>query len=128
MSQVLERESTVVPPEEIARRIEEYRRIGLERHLPAITIYREPDQACPWPDCGLVISGVDFQLDRLGVPGLHAAWWQGPGLVGRCPGCGHLVLYGMKDKTCVEGTEGLSSMLLPDHWAKTARVLPKPPG
>ncbi len=79
-----------VSPEEVARRIAEYRRIGFQRQAPAHVVYHEEHHACPWAGCDMGIAGINFQLDAFGDTSrqaeLMAAWWNGPGLVRAAPG------------------------------------------
>lgn len=117
-----------VSPEEVERRIAEYRRLGFEHRAPAHVVYHGPHQVCPWPDCGYRIAGIGFQLDQMGDPVVHEqwleAWWQGPGLVGPCPGCRRLVLFGMSDKRAVADRAALKTPVLPDDWYQTAYLVP----
>jgi hypothetical protein len=119
-----------VPPEEVERRIAEYHRRSLERRAPAIIVYAPPHHPCPWPECDTLISGMDFELQELGssrdVERWLVAWWQGPGLVGRCPGCGRYVLFGYHDKQAVTDPTASPGILLPDDWAQKACVAPRP--
>jgi hypothetical protein len=115
-----------VSADEAARRVGEYRRVGFERKAMPRIIYHPPWDVCPWPGCGFKIAGIDFQLktsDSAGYSRQLAAWWQGAGLVGRCPGCGQFVLFGMDDKRCVSdpGEHGLT--VLPDDWYQRAYIL-----
>src|SRR5262249_33283775 len=100
---------------------------GFKRQAVPHIIYHGPHQLCPWPGCGFKIAGVDFQLERSNNPAryaqLLAAWWQGPGLVGRCPGCGRHVLFGMSDKQTVADPTSAGLTLLPDDWYQTAYIL-----
>jgi hypothetical protein len=118
-----------VPPEEIQRRIAEYRRLGYEHRSPAIMVYPAEHQTCPWPDCDRRIAGVRFNLDRIGDPErteeLMASFWQGPGLVGRCPGCGRYVLFGYEAKERVPDPARHASALLPDDWGEKADLSPR---
>src|SRR5882724_115945 len=95
MSRVTDAAPATVPPEEVQRRLVEYRQQGFERQAMPHGVYQEPYLVCPWPGCGFRIAAVDFQIEKTGDPGLYknviAAWWQGPGVVGRCPGCGKYV-------------------------------------
>ena len=72
-----------VPPEEVARRIAEYRRQGFERKTMPHIIYHGAHIACPWAGCTYQIAGIDFQLEHYDTA-FHnqalAAWWQGAGL------------------------------------------------
>src|SRR5437764_1265886 len=90
-----------VPPEEIERRVAEYRALGFRLRSSAIAVYREESYPCPWPACGCVIKGIDFCLEDMGgqdlVDRLLESWWLGPGLVGACPQCRRMVLFGLKD-------------------------------
>ena len=118
-----------VPPEEIARRIAEYRHLGFEHRSPAIMVYPPAQQKCPWPGCETRIGGVRFNLEGQGDPDLRerwlTAWWQGPGLVGRCPGCGQYVLYGYEVKQAVADPGAYASALLPEDWADKAHLAPR---
>jgi hypothetical protein len=119
-----------VPPEEVQRRIAEYRRIGFERHLPAIVVYQDPNTACPWPDCDLRIAGIAFRLDRMGDHALYyrllVAWWQGPGLVGRCPRCHRNILFDLSGKKTVTDLGPYESALLPEDWDQKAHLVIRP--
>lgn len=118
-----------VSPEEIERRIEEYRRLGWERRGPAHVVYHDKDQPCPWPDCGVRIAGIDFQLSKLAAKSileqLLAAWWQGTGLVGRCPGCGRFVLFGLQHKQPLPDATSRGFAVLPDDWHQKAHLVMK---
>ena len=83
---------------------------------------------CPWIGCGFVLWFIDFRLElhqdsnlyRAGV----AAWEQGPGLVGACPGCGQKVLFSREGKSCVtDDNLPANALLLPDNWATHAILL-----
>jgi hypothetical protein len=115
-----------VPPEEVARRIAEYRRQGFERKTMPHIIYHGTHIACPWPCCGYQIAGIDFQLENYDTA-FHnqalAAWWQGPGLVGRCPGCGQLVLFDFNGKQTVADPNVGAFLMLPDDWYQKAYIL-----
>jgi hypothetical protein len=119
-----------VPPEEVERRIGEYRRIGLERQLPAQVVYHPPEQPCPWPGCGLRIAGIHFQLENVEDEALRkqwlTAWWQGPGLVGCCPGCGRHVLFGLLSKQAVSDPSTMGPAVLPDDWHQKAHIVVRP--
>src|SRR5437588_12744688 len=95
-----------VSPEEMERRLAEYRAQGFEHRTMPHIVYHDADILCPWPGCGYRIAGIDFQLEKLNDPArygqLLAAWWQGPGLAGRCPGCGRYVLFGMAGKQTIQ--------------------------
>ena len=89
-------------------------------------IYHGTHIACPWPCCGYQIAGIDFQLEHYD-PAFHnqalAAWWQGPGLVGRCPSCGQLVLFGFNGKQTVADPNVGAFLMLPDDWYQKAYIL-----
>lgn len=116
-----------VPPEEVERRIAEYRRIGLQRRIPAQVVYPGAQALCPWPGCGLRIVGIVFQLDQMGDPAQAsrwlASWWNGPGLVGRCPGCGQYVLFDVTEKRRVEDPADWGAALLPENWHQTSHLV-----
>ena len=122
-------EQGVVPPEEVARRIAEWRRLSYEHRGPAVIVYGPAQHACPWPACPRRIRGIDFRLDGLGTPAQVekwlAAWWQGDGLVGCCPTCKNYVRYGYFGKLGIQDPTQNTDALLPDDWWKTAVVAPR---
>jgi hypothetical protein len=117
------------PAEEITRITAEYRRGGFARQAPAVVVYHDPHVLCPWPGCHERIAGIVFQLDRMGDAAtrnrLLAAWWQGPGLVGKCPRCGRRVLFGLEEKRIVIDPVQYETACLPDDWCKKAQIVPK---
>jgi hypothetical protein len=119
-------EPTIVPPEEVARRIAEMRRLAYKGKSPPMVVYHPPDQPCPWPGCGYRISGIAFQLERMVSPeqmdSYLASWWLGPGLVGRCPHCRQLVLFDVLHKEAVSEDANLHVPRLPDDWHERAHV------
>jgi hypothetical protein len=127
MNRSAEGSDRAVSPEEVGRRIAEHCREGLERQAPPQVVYLPAQQPCPWPDCGCRISGIRFQLDLMGTPRDRArwirSWWQGPGLIGRCPGCGRYVLFGLREKRAVADTEGAARAVLPDDWSRHSHVV-----
>jgi hypothetical protein len=106
--------------------IDEYRREGYKRQAMPHMVYHPPYQICPWPNCGFRIASIDFQVEKLTDPNLKrellAAWWQGPGMVGRCPGCGNFVLFSMDDKKAVEHPESKGLKILPEDWYQNAFI------
>ncbi len=117
---------STVSADEAARRVDEYRRMGFERKAMPHIIYRPPWDICPWPGCGFKIGGIDFQLETSDSPEYSrqlAAWWQGAGLVGRCPGCRQFVLFGINDKRCVSDPSAPGLVVLPDDWYQRAYIL-----
>src|SRR5690349_9522827 len=120
MSAPAKADPPVVTPEEVKRRVAEYRRMGFQRQAPAHVVYHEEHHSCPWAGCGLRIVGINFRLDALGdvarQAGWLAAWWNGPGLVGRCPGCGRYVLFTLDDKRAVLDPASWGAAVLPDDW------------
>jgi hypothetical protein len=120
--------STPVPDEEIRRRIAEYRKQGFERQAMPHGIYQDPFIVCPWPGCGFRIAAVDFQVEQNRDPHLYSrvisAWWQGPGIVGRCPGCRSFVLFSMDRKEQVVDPADGSLTVLPDDWHQQAYIVP----
>ncbi len=127
MSHPTKMADVVVPGEEVERRIAEYRRLGFQRRAEPQVVYQPPHQQCPWPGCGSRIRGIKFQLESLNDPVRFsqwlAAWWQGPGLVGRCPGCGHYVLFEITGKKAVQDPTAMGSALLPDDWHQWAYLV-----
>jgi hypothetical protein len=109
---------TPVSPEEVERRLAEYRRMGYARKAPAQVVYHEPFIACPWPGCGLRINGIRFQLEKWKEleDQLLDSWWRGPGLIGRCPRCGQYVLFALTSKAAVTDPSSFHCVLLPDDW------------
>jgi hypothetical protein len=89
-------------------------------------VYVAPFLLCPWPGCGFRIEIIDFQLVNLGDPALYAqllrGWWQGGGLVGRCPGCQQYVLFDMNGKRSVADPAAAGLTVLPDDWHQTAYI------
>ncbi len=125
MSQSTKAAIPTVSPDEVARRIAEYRKIGFERKAMPHIIYHPPWDLCPWPGCGFKIAAIDFQLetgDAANYASQLAAWWLGAGLVGRCPGCNHHVLFGFNDKRCVTDPKAGGLVVLPDDWYQRAYV------
>jgi hypothetical protein len=120
----------VVPPEEVERRIAEYRRIGFERQIPALVVYPGPKGQCPWPGCDLRIVGIIFQLESMGDPAQVsrwlASWWQGPGLVGQCPGCNQYVVFDVTEKRRAPDPADLKAAMLPEDWHQKAHVVTRP--
>jgi hypothetical protein len=118
---------TEVPPEEVARRIAEYRRFSFEGRLPPQVVYPSM-QLCPWPGCGYRIAAIRFNLEHLVAPERYDdalfAWWQGPGLVARCPGCDQYVLFGVQEKRAIAAADLRDFFVLPDDWYETAYLVP----
>ncbi len=106
--------------------IDEYRREGYNRQAMPHIVYHDPFHLCPWPGCGFKIAAVDFQVEKISDAGqkkeLLAAWWQGPGFVGRCPGCGKYVLFSMDSKRAVADPAAQGLKLLPEDWYQTAYI------
>src|SRR3989442_9611734 len=109
------------------RRIAEYRRQGYENRAMPHIIYHGSQLLCPWPGCGYQIAGIDFQLEKMNDPArysqLLAAWWQGAGLVGRCPGCRKYVLFSMQGKQAATDPVANGLEVLPDDWHQSAYLL-----
>jgi hypothetical protein len=130
MSAPTKSEPSVVLAEEVARRVAEYRRVGFERQAPAHVVYHDEHHSCPWAGCDVRIVGINFRLDAQGNAARHAewlaAWWNGPGLVGRCPGCGRYVLFTLDDKRAVPDPAPWGSAVLPDKWHERAHVATRP--
>jgi hypothetical protein len=130
MNQTVSAAAPEVPPEEVERRIAEYRRICLERQLPEQVVYHEPHVVCPWPGCGLQIQGIRFELETLApsaqLSHWREVWWDGPGLVGRCPRCRQYVLFDVTGKQAVADAAGWP-VVLPDDWHQRAHLVPPPP-
>src|SRR5438105_88183 len=62
-----------VSPEEMERRLAEYRAQGFEHRTMPHIVYHDPYIVCPWPGCGYRIAGIDFQLEKLYDPARYAA-------------------------------------------------------
>ena len=77
---------------------------------------------CPWLGCDYRIEFVDFQLELKGNTAFYAQvmthWGRlaGYGLIGRCPGCGKYVLFGVPDKQTVTDPGQMGLPVLPDDW------------
>jgi hypothetical protein len=73
--------------------------------------------------------GIDFRLDVQGDTSRQAdwlaAWWNGPGLVGRCPRCGRYVLFGLEGKRAVSDPSPWGAAVLPDSWHEKAHIVTK---
>ena len=119
--------TAAVSQEEIKRRMAEYRREGFEHQAMPHVIYHPPNVLCPWPGCSYSIGGIDFQLEKMADPALYSqwlsAWWKGPGLVGRCPGCRNYVLFTMTDKQRVHDPVPRDLSVLPDDWHQNAYLI-----
>lgn len=126
MSQVTEKVGAAVPPEELARRITEMRRLAFQGESPPVVVYHPPDQPCPWPECGYRISGIAFQLEKMVGPdqmeAYLASWWLGPGLLARCPSCRQLVLFDVLHKEAVPEDAKVTLPRLPEDWYEIAHV------
>jgi hypothetical protein len=122
-----ETKAVFISPEEAERRIAEYRRFGLVLQAPPQVVYLPAQHPCPWPQCGYRVVAINFQLAMLGTETdlghWTKAWWQGPGLVARCPGCRRHVLFTMQDKRVIPETEPFASIVLPDDWYERAHVV-----
>jgi hypothetical protein len=120
--------TATVPPEEVARRIAEMRQLSWERRLPPVVVYHPEHQLCPWSGCDYRIAGIHFQLDKWADPVHYPTWlhhwWLGDGFVGRCPGCGRQVLFGVLGKRAVADVGSLSAAVLPNDWHRLAHLLP----
>jgi hypothetical protein len=114
-----------VSDEEVRRRIDEYRRLGFERKLPAQVVYQEPHIGCPWPGCDMRIDGIQFHLEKWPAHEnrLLEAWWRGPGLVGCCPKCNRHVLFALTSKSAVAELSIASAAMLPDDWKEMAHLV-----
>jgi len=106
--------------------IDQYRHEGFKRQAMPHIIYHPPFQSCPWPGCGFRIAAIDFQIEKIDDAGLKkqllAAWWQGPGFVGRCPSCGKYVLYSMDGKQAISDTAIQGYKILPEDWYQSAFI------
>jgi hypothetical protein len=116
-----------VSGEEAGRRLAEYRRLGLERRAPAHVVYNHEHVDCPWAGCGSRIAGINFRLESQGDAAKQeqwlTAWWAGPGLVARCPGCGRYVLFSLDGKRAVADPTQWTNTVLPDAWHTKAHVV-----
>ncbi len=117
----------MVSPTEIQRRLAEYNQLGFERQAIPHGVYQDPFIVCPWLGCGYRISAIDFQIERAADAALYSrliqAWWQGPGIVGRCPGCGNHVLFSMTQKQAVTDSNATGMTLLPHDWHQHAYIV-----
>jgi hypothetical protein len=113
--------------EQVRERVQAYRDLGFERRAMPHIVFQPAMHGCPWPKCNFRIAGIDFQLELLGDDVAYQrwlrSWWKGPGLVGRCPGCGQFVLFTMEQKLIVEDPGEYGDSLLPDDWYERAYLL-----
>lgn len=113
---------------QVRRRMRAYREEGYKRSAMPHILFRPAQHGCPWDGCDHLISGVDFQLELMGDDQAYQqwmkSWWKGPGLVGRCPGCGQHVLFTMEQKLPVEDPTKYAGATLPDDWHEHAYLLP----
>lgn len=123
-----------VPLIEQARRIAEMRQIAYQAKGLAQVVYHQPHQLCPWRGCGYRIAGIRFELEKMEGYAAErdrwlAAWWLGPGLLAKCPGCQCWVLFDVLSKLAVADPAQLSVLLprLPDNWHEIAHMVPQPP-
>jgi hypothetical protein len=114
-----------VPPAEVERRVAEYRRLAFECQAMPHGLYEEPFVVCPWLGCGFRIAGVDFRLEKGDALDARAtlAWWQGAGIVARCPGCRQFVLFSIGTKQRVSDPAATGLPVLPDDWSQRAYVI-----
>lgn len=124
---VLTNATAAVPSGDVKSRLAEYRRIGHERQAPAHVVYHPEHHDCPWADCRFRIAGINFRLETQGTAPEQAlwlaAWWSGPGLIARCPGCRRHVLFGLEDKRAVADPMHWPTAVLPDSWNANAQVV-----
>jgi len=101
--------------------------MGYERRAMPHVIYSGIHLLCPWPGCSQRIEGIDFQLEQWQDPSRYAQyvkeWWQGRGLVGRCPGCGNHVLFSVTGKESIADPVAQGLAVLPDDWHQTAHII-----
>jgi len=65
-------------------------------------------------------AGVTYQtIDAIAVT-------QGPGLVGRCPGCHRFVLFSLGKKERVVKATAFGPAVLPDDWSQRAYIVERP--
>jgi hypothetical protein len=118
---------SIVPVAEVERRLAEYRRQGSEHQAMPHGVYLSPFIVCPWTGCGFRFSARDYQIEKSADPALYSrvlsAWWQGPGVVGRCPGCANFVLFNMTHKQTVTDPATQGMTLLPDDWHQQAYIV-----
>lgn len=81
---------------------------------------------CPHPGCEHRLEWIDFQLELFGdLEGIYKqlvkSWWEGPGFVGRCPGCGGWVRFTSLRMTAVDEEQMGSLPRLPENWAAVAQ-------
>lgn len=125
----IESQVTPIAPPDQARRVDEYRRLALERRAPAQVVYHESSALCPWPGCGYRIDGIHFQLeswaDQILREKLLTAWWTS-GLLGKCPKCQQWVLFDITSKAAVTDVKPYHMAMLPENWQEKAHIVTKP--
>jgi hypothetical protein len=127
MNRTTEVITAAVPPEEAERRVAEYRRMGFERSVMPHSVYEDLWILCPWPGCDYRITAIDFHIEKMGDPQLYSrvipAFWQGPGVVAKCPGCHQYVLFAMKEKKCISDPSAGNYVILPEDWHQYAYIV-----
>jgi hypothetical protein len=70
---------------------------------------------------------VDFQIEKNRDSEFYsraiAAWWQGSGIVGRCPSCENPVLFSLDRKEQVLDSAMSGYVVLPDGWHHSAYIV-----
>ena len=126
MSTATEQTKETAPPEEVARRIREFREAMYDRRVEAVVVWHPQYHRCPWPDCEFCIKGGRIPLERMGneetYQRLIKAFWLGPGLVGRCPGCGRFVRYDVERKEAIPEPIPVDAVIMPDNWFQLAAM------
>src|SRR5262245_27587883 len=130
MSRATKETMPAVPPEKVSRRIAEMRRMAYEAKHPHHVVYHPLMQRCPWDGCGYRIAGIRFQLEQMNGDAEEqahrlAAWWLGPGLLAKCPGCRRWVLFDVLSKQAVPDPAHTDAPALPEDWHLKAYLLPK---
>jgi hypothetical protein len=130
MSRVVEATGGPPSPEVVAQRIRAFREAMYERAAEAVVVYHPPQHPCPWPGCDARIAGIRFELEKMGeadlVERLRKAFWLGPGVVGRCPGCDRYVRFDVESKQAIAEPLPADAAVLPDGWQRIAYVVMQP--
>ncbi len=116
--------STTLAPEAAREYDRNYREGGL-RAMASPRVHYD-DAECPHEDCAHKMEWIDFKLELHGDPEriykpLVKAWWEGNGIVGRCPSCQGLIQFTTLGMKAIEETAAQHSARLPGNWSEIAQ-------
>jgi hypothetical protein len=84
------------------------------------------ESTCPHPGCSRHMEWIDFKLELHGDPeGIYKplvrAWWDGSGIVGRCPSCKEWIRFTTLKMEAVDDNIAAKYQQLPDNWHTLAQ-------